>query len=85
MNVAGLEKCTPRKRPLCSRPAARSPIGSVEVLLPITASGRAAASTLQNWTLHLGPLQYRLLDQIYAVDSLGEGICSPQILSHKMS
>ena len=36
----------PRKRSACVRFAARSPIGRVEVLLPMIASGRAAASML---------------------------------------
>jgi hypothetical protein len=37
MNGAGLEKCTPRKRSGRSSLEARSPIGRVEVLLPMTA------------------------------------------------
>ena len=44
MKGAGLEKCTPRNRSACCRLAARPLIGRVEVLLPMTASGRAAAS-----------------------------------------
>ena len=44
MKGAGLEKCTPRNRPACCRFTASPLIGRVEVLLPMTASGRAAAS-----------------------------------------
>ena len=52
MNGAGLEKWMPRKRSGCTKLTARSPIGRVEVLLPITASGRAADSILRR----TGPL-----------------------------
>ncbi len=42
MNGAGFEKCTPRNRDGSVTNSASRPIEMVDVLLPITASGRAA-------------------------------------------
>ena len=52
----------------------------VEVLLPMTASGRAAASMLvQHRTLDLRLLQHRLLDQVGVGDRLGQAVGGAQV------
>ena len=70
----------PRKRSACVRFAARSPIGRVEVLLPMIASGRAAASMLlQHRALDLRPLQHGFLDQIRLGDRLRQAVGCAQV------
>ena len=54
------------------------------MLVPITASGRAADSILRRyWALDFRPFEYRLLDEICFGDRLGNGIGSPEVLSHQ--
>jgi hypothetical protein len=74
MNGAGLEKWMPRKRSGCTKSAARSPIGRVEVLLPIPLQASRGLDTAQDWALDLRPFEYRLLDEVRFGDRLGNAL-----------